>query len=80
MRQCFAIEYLEDDNSWAVALCVIGSRRDIEADLNEYGGLNGLDPQRMRLRWVWTTAEANALRESGIKMFERPGGVIAWVA
>lgn len=78
MRQCFAIEYL-DDGEWNVALWVIVTRRELEPDLPKYAKMIGMTPEDVRLRWIWTTGEANELREQGFKAFERPGGLIAWV-
>ncbi len=79
MRQCFAIEYL-NGGKWNVALWVIGTRRELEPDLPAYAEMIGIAPEYVRLRWIWTTNEANELREQGIKAFERLGGSIAWVA
>ena len=78
MRQCFAIECL-NDGEWSVALWVIGTRRELEPDIPEYAEMIGITPECIRLRWIWTTDEANELRERGIKAFERSGGPIAWV-
>lgn len=78
MRQCFALEYL-DNGEWNVALWVIGTREEIEPDIPEYAKMIGIAPERIRLRWIWTVAEANKLREQGVKAFERPGGLIAWL-
>lgn len=76
MRRCFAIECLID-GEWNVALWVIATRRELEPDIPKYAKMIEPVPEHIRLRWIWTTDEANELREQGIKAFERPGGPIA---
>lgn len=79
MRQCFAIEHL-NGGEWNVVRWVIATRRELELDIPEYAKLIGVAPEDIRFRWIWTTDEANELREQGIPAFERSEGPIAWLA
>ena len=78
MRQCFLMEYREDDE-WHPVSIVFTTRVDVDSRVLNYAEVGKIAQEDIRARLIWTSAEYIKLHESGIKAFERPGGPIAWI-
>jgi hypothetical protein len=78
MKQCFAVDCLED-GKWKIAFAIIDTRKRIEADLPKLAERNGIALEGFRLRWIWTVAEANRLMDIGVTIFGNPGRDVAWI-
>lgn len=76
-RQCFLVEYLLD--GWHPTTLMICTLEDMETDLVSIAKESEIPQTNLRFRWVWTQDEFYEIRDSGIQVFEKPGGDISWV-